>query len=308
MRRATSLAFFSVLATAQLVWAAQAVRRPAMGQAAREVMPPPGQPVPAPAPVLGASAFATAAASNPQCGIQRSILQQQQVRLDNVRAEVAGIESEMQNLRQRMQQLEARRGQLNSDVQSMQQQTNVASANVQRMCPGGESCADYEARTAQLRTESAPVEEQMNALRTQIGAAQTAVAQLDQQVQGLRRDYSQRACNNLQPGQTSQVDIDRCMQIFSEWNRAQMAVNQQSSALPMLRSRYDQLALQQGSVNRRAQDLRQQMTNTCRNNPRINDLNQFAEVQQRAAAMQQQLDTLTQAASRLAEVRITVGP
>jgi chromosome segregation ATPase len=303
MARVTTLTLPLLLATALPASAAQAPRRmPAMGRPA--VAPATAQPATPPAP-----AVVLQAAPSPQCVVQRQLMQQQQQRLETVLAEAAGVRTEIETLKQRLQLLEARQGQLAVDAQTMQQQSGTAVALFQQQCPGQETCADFATTTAQLRTESAPLDEQMNALRKQMTESQGSIARLDHQVSSLRHEYVQRTCNDLKPGQTSQADIDRCAQIFSDWNRTQMAINQENSNLPLLRSHYEQVAMQQANVTRRAQELRQRMTTACSSNTaQLNELTRFSEVQQRAAAMQQQLDALTQAASRLAQVRITVGP
>ena len=238
------------------------------------------------------------------CVVERSIMMNHQQQLDNARAEMAGVDSEMQTLRRRMDDLERRRQELSMQTQNYQQQYSAANAAYGQRCAASESCSDYETRVAQLAMESRPLQDQMSTMRNEINNEQNGMGNINGQTNSLRNEYAQRNCANMVPGQTSQEDIDRCSQIFSEWNRMQMAVNQSNSRLPTLRSRYEQLAMQQDSINRRAQDLRSNMNRMCNGNPHINDLNQYATVMRDASAMHDQLERLAADAARLAQVRI----
>ena len=83
-----------------------------------------------------------------------------------------------------------------------------------------------------------PLEAELNDLSRGIRESRVRIGQLRGDIRVLRDDYRRLRCDALVPGQTTQSTIDRCSDIFSDWNRTQQELDRYGRNLTSMRSRY----------------------------------------------------------------------
>jgi chromosome segregation ATPase len=291
------LTLFAAAALAQ----PKAIRRPG-------VPPPPPSHNPPPPPPGAMVPVAPAANMAMVCSQQRVILAQEQDRLDDARQQLAGIDAELAQLRRRMDDLNRQRPGVQSQVSYYDPRVRKFNDDYRRQCAKDESCTQYDTLATQLDQQGNAVQGQLNNVRTQMDTYRPQIQNLDSQIQPLRTEYMNLQCNNMIPGSTAQQTIDRCMWIFSEWNRLQAQLNSMNGNLPTLKSQYDQLLAQLRSIEARAKDYDVYMSRNCTTSAKYQSVQNYGRggVRQNAENMGGELDRMIQDVARLKGVQISV--
>jgi chromosome segregation ATPase len=296
MRRfALSTSIFTTLVIVSSVALAQPTRRPGT--------PPNPTPAPAPAP----TATAVPPARN-ICPGRRAVIANEQNRLDDQRAALAGVGAEIDALKRRLDELERQRLDLIKTVARSEVRYEDKLATYRGECEQSESCDQYEKMAGDLDTGNSPVQTALAQVKTDIQGSMKEVALLRTRIEPLRKEYDQLRCTNLVPGETAQTTIDRCSSIFSEWNRLQADLNQQNNRLPVMRSRYEQLTAQLRSTEARAKDYEEYLARNCKSSQKLTVVRGYRGVTDRARALERELDQLVQEVTNLRGIRITVSP
>lgn len=129
-------------------------------------------------------------------------------------------------------------------------------------------------------------------------------------IEPLQREYAEKKCDNLIPGETTQVTIDRCSAIFSDWNRLQADLNRQNSVSVSLRNRFEQLINELKAIEARANTYQTYMVKNCTAAPQtqaqVQVLNDYGNTRRNAENLGRELDNLINEVARLRGLRITV--
>ncbi|MBI5508618.1 MAG: hypothetical protein HY903_07685 [Deltaproteobacteria bacterium] len=284
----------------------------AQPRSTRRPMPPSNRPAPPPpAPGPGpAMAPAPAPQGNQAhvCNQKRSILAQEQDRLDDSRSQLSGIDAELAQLKRRMDDLNRQRPNVQNTVTYYDQRVKNANNDYRRDCAANESCQQYDTLATQLDQQGNTTQAQLQTVRTQIEGYRRDTTMLDQQIQPLRNEYSSLQCNNMVPGMTAQQTIDRCSWIFSEWNRLQSQLNNMNGNLPNLKSQYDQLLAQLRNIEARARDYDVYMSRNCTTSAQYQSVQNHGRgnVRQNAENLGAELDNVIREVARLKGVQISV--
>ena len=109
----------------------------------------------------------------------------------------------------------------------------------------------------------------MRAIQNEIRERVQESQRLNGETDKLEAAYAQLNCDNLVPGQTAQATIDRCGDLFSQWNQMQKDINAHQTAVGSMRNRYQALMGQLRGYNRELDQLLKFMRENCRHSPRL---------------------------------------
>ncbi|MEE8409573.1 MAG: hypothetical protein V3T05_08210 [Myxococcota bacterium] len=296
-----SITAFAVAAAAQ----PRALRRrrgpppktapPARGSSAKPAPPARGKP----APDMGKV-----------CRARRSILTQEEQRGDRFQANLVGIDVEIVQLRRQLDELNRKRRDTKKLVDTYNIRIAKADKAYKKDCAKNTNCDQYDTLADSLDGQSQNVETQLGGVRIDIDRTRRDIDVLRGRIDPLRREYHNLRCNNMVPGETAQSTIDRCSSIFSEWNRLQSDLNRHNRALPILKSRYEQLLAELRTIESRARGYEDYMTRNCQSSSKVVVMHNHSQgsVRKRAESLGRELDKLIEDVTKLRGVRITVAP
>ncbi len=240
------------------------------------------------------------------CRSREAALQNDQRRLDEWKARVAGISSEIRTLRDSIKRLDTERTSLQRSIGPTETRVAQQKKTFDEQCKANEDCSRYERMAQDLGRRTKPTEDAMDRMRQEISATRTDVANLRRTIEPLRNEYNQKKCNKLVPGETSQETIDRCTAIFSEWNRVQGDLNRQNDRLARLQSTYQSLYTQLKSAETRAKGYETYLAKNCAKSKELQTVRRYSGVRQRAEALHRELDQVVRDVTKLRGIRITV--
>lgn len=240
------------------------------------------------------------------CPSRRSIMDQERQRLDSYKAEQSSAEAEYATLQRRLDELNRRKNDLKSLVKAQEARLAMSEQQWKKECTSDENCERYEAVATDLDVRSASVERELDAVRGEIGAQSRAVSELRGRIEPLQREYNEKKCNNLVPGETEQSTIDRCSAIFSDWNRLQADLNRQNNRMVDLRTRYEQLMSELRSLEQRGTSVATYLTQKCTTSQKGQAVKNVETRRERGQTVGQELDKLIEDIKSLRGVTITV--
>lgn len=242
------------------------------------------------------------------CTARHNILANEQSRFEKYKSDVVGLDSELTQLQRRIGDLERQRAEARRDLATAERRVRSMRQVYARDCRANEDCNLYDAQASQLDQQTSDVETRLDRVRDEIRATRGEIAELERAIAPLQREYDEKRCNALVPGETEQVVIDRCMGLFTEWNRLQAELNRQNSRVPGLRSRFEQLFADLKSLEARASGYEGYLSKNCSSSPQIVKMRGFGDRRLRAKTVGDDLDQLVGAIKHLRGVRITVQP
>jgi len=113
---------------------------------------------------------------------------------------------------------------------------------------------------------------QDHVLRMQIRQRSADVTRLNAAVDRIETTYAQLGCDNLVPGQTANSTIDRCTNLFKEWNDLQTDTNTLKKSVAALQGRYQRVIRKMRAFSVDLARLTKQMRDACSHSSRIADL------------------------------------
>jgi predicted nucleic acid-binding Zn-ribbon protein len=240
------------------------------------------------------------------CRSRQAVLEQDKNRLEAMKATLAGVDAEIVALETRIAELKKQKSDYGKRLGRDEARIKATEAAYAKDCLANENCQQYEGMAGSLKLQADSVQKEIGAVQTQLSTGQTEVSQLSAAIEPLRTEYTTLACNNLVPGETAQVTIDRCAAIFSDWNRLQARLNQQNQQLNALKARYAQLLAELRNIEARAKGYEGYMAKNCATSPKVTELRGYGGVRERAEAMGKELDKLIEDVAKLRGIQITV--
>jgi len=241
------------------------------------------------------------------CKSRWAILNGERQRYERQSAELAGVDAEIAELQRRLADLSTRRRELQSQSQAYQRRLADTDALYKRECAAEESCDTYDSQVGDLERQTAPLQAELDRIGQDIGVAKRDVDVLSRQIEPLQREYGERRCNNLVPGETDQSTIDRCSAIFSDWNRYQGDLNRQLARLSELRARYQQSMSELRALETRAASYRTYMERNCARSAKTQVVRDYGRVQKNAERLGHELDQLVDTVTKLRGIRINIS-
>lgn len=285
-------------------------RKPGIGATVRGMVQQkkdPAQPATTPPPATTTPAPAPAAPDNSaMCSRKRSINDQEKRRLDSMKAELAGTDSEIVALRARIDELTRRRDNMRGSVRALENKVERDEKQLQKECTKDETCERYEHSSVELDARSAQIETELANVRNEIGQNAGQVTDLRRRIEPLQKEYSEKRCNNLVPGETEQSTIDRCAAIFSDWNRLQGDLNRLNNRTPDLKNRYEALLSELRNIESRGQAIDGYIASRCQGSKQVGAQKNVTRRREGAQSVGQELDRLIEDIRTLRGMQITV--
>lgn len=242
------------------------------------------------------------------CAARHNVLATEQSRYESYKSDVVGLESELTQLQRRVEDLRRQRDEARRNLAYAETRFKGMQSQYARDCTASEDCNLYDTQAAALDQQTSDIEARLEKVREEIGVNRGAIANLERSIAPLQREYDEKRCNALVPGETEQVVIDRCMGLFSEWNRLQAELNRQNGRVPDLRSRFEQLFAELKTLESRAAGYETYLAKNCTSSPQIVRMRSFGDRRVRARTVGDDLDQLVGDIKKLRGVKITVTP
>ena len=242
------------------------------------------------------------------CAARNNVLATERSRYESYKSDVVGIESELTQLGRRIDDLRRQRDEAKRNLAYSETRFKGMEQQYARDCTASEDCNLYDTQAATLDRQTTDIEAKLERVREEIRINRGAIADLERSIGPLQREYNDKRCNALVPGETEQVVIDRCTGIFSEWNRLQSDLNRQNARVPDLRSRFEQLFAELKTLESRATGYETYLAKNCTSSPQIVKMRGFGDRRVRARTVGDDLDQLVGDIKKLRGVKITVSP
>ncbi len=240
------------------------------------------------------------------CEARRNVMTNEERRLETLQAEAAGYAAEIAALTKRLDDLKKQSDDAKRTLAGSEKRVSRAKDIYKRDCSKDESCGIYETQATGLDQRSEQVQRDLDSVRGDIGGSRKNIQGLESKIAPLQKEYADKKCNNLVPGETEQSTIDRCTAIFSEWNRLQADLNRENSRVPELRSKYEALFAELKALEKRAADYGDYLGKNCSSSPQTAKMKNVVGVRERAQTLSTELDSLVADIAKLRGVKITV--
>jgi len=231
--------------------------------------------------------------------------------IEKMEQDVRRIESDMVNIDTQMRELQRRQADLRRDKSakarqksSLLQRIKSEQARRARMCRPLQQCESYERKVENLRSRMGPANEKLRRIRDEMHKKGSDIEKLSREVNRIENSYSQLACDNLVPGQTSQTTIDRCSDLFSSWNKLQADINTLRNWLRSLRNRYQQVMRQMRAYQTELASLQRKMRQACAHSDRLAELEQIEKEQHGYRSMRDEFDSMENKFNRFKKLQI----
>ena len=239
------------------------------------------------------------------CRSRKAVIQNEERRLEEQRATLAGVVSEIGELEARLRELQRKRSLLNDQIKRSNESVALKKKVYKGDCAQQENCSQYEGWVAELEKRAQPVEESLGRIQKEIATSRSEVSTLRRKIEPAKTEYQRHKCQNLVAGQTSQATIDRCSALFSDWNRLQGDLNRHNNRLTTLKRQYSQLETQLKNTESKASVYEKYLSANCKRSKKIKTVRRYSTVRDRAARLAAELDKLTAEVTTLRKLQIT---
>ena len=227
------------------------------------------------------------------CMERRDILEQARDRLDYESNNLQGVDAEIAELERRLTYLKKEKRRAEARTRNQQNRVKRLSAVYDKECKGGDSCARTEKRVASLERAAQPLEAELTDLGRGIREGRVRIGQLRGDIRILRDDYKRLRCGSLVPGQTTQATIDRCSEIFSDWNRTQQELDRYSRNLTSMRTRYRNIKSRLDSLTASLNSAEAYLARNCKESSARETIRTRKTTLQRAEALFRELEAMS---------------
>ena len=227
------------------------------------------------------------------CMERRDILEQARDRLDYESNSLRGVKSEITELERRLAYLKKEKRRAERRVGNQEARVKRLSTVYDKECKGGDSCERTEKRVRTLERAAQPLEAELNDLGRGIRESRVRIGQLRGDIRVLRDDYKRLRCGALVPGQTTQTTIDRCSEIFSDWNRTQQELDRYSRNLSSMRTRYGNIKSRLDSLTGSLNSAEAYLARNCKKSPARQTIRSRKTTLQQAEALFRELEAMS---------------
>jgi chromosome segregation ATPase len=186
--------------------------------------------------------------------------------------EIANVNDQIRDLMQQMAELRRKRTSKQGQKTALSRKIRAEEASYKRMCSALSQCEAYERKIDRLKARMAPMGERLRRIREEIRQRSADVTRLNAAVDRIETTYGQLGCDNLVPGQTADSTIDRCNNLFKEWNGLQTDINGLKKSVAALHGRYQRVIRKMRAFSVDLARLTKKMRDTCSHSARIADL------------------------------------
>ncbi len=237
--------------------------------------------------------------------------QEKKADIEQMKQQAQGMDVGINDLTAQINELEQKRRELNRDKLAqlrakgkLEKRIKLDSSMMKRMCVGLAQCDAFERRIEKLKERMAPLVQRLHKIRAEIQTRQSETNNLYQKTQRIETSYQQLNCDNLVPGQTAQSTIDRCTELFSQWNETLKEINTLQASVSSLRSRYQRVMRKMRIISTDLARLLKKMRKSCQHSQRLVDLENMDKEQKDYQGMKKTLEVMTGKFQALRKLKI----
>ncbi|MCK5688787.1 hypothetical protein KAI87_05920 [Myxococcota bacterium] len=243
-----------------------------------------------------------------RCITKSAMLRKDREKVENYTAEMTEVENIIAQLQKEVDEYRMRRAELKRDIKGAERQLRGSQGAYDKECKANEDCKHYETESDTLDHRGQRLKDRLARVRDDIRGGRDDMSGLRRKISPLQNEYAQKSCNNLVPGETSQQTIDRCSQIFSEWNRLQADLNRQNRNFSDLKARYSRILAELQQLENRGGELEKYLSRNCKNSRSLEVIRGYGAVRRNAETLGAELDSLIKDVTSLRGVKITITP
>jgi chromosome segregation ATPase len=222
--------------------------------------------------LFGVSVTVSAQGLYQRCENRKTEIQTMKDQVKLIDNEIANVNDQIRDLMQQMADLKRKRLSKQGHKTALTRKIRAEEASYKRMCSALSQCEAYERKIDRLKARMAPMAERLRRIRDEIRQRSADVGRHNAAVDRIETTYAQLGCDNLVPGQTADSTIDRCTNLFKEWNDLQTDINNLKKSVAALHGRYQRVIRKMRAFSVDLARLTKQMRNICSHSARIADL------------------------------------
>ena len=233
--------------------------------------------------------------------VEIQTMKDQAKQIDN---EIANVNDQIRDLMQQMADLKRKRTSKQGHKTALQRKIRAEEASFKRMCSALSHCEAYERKIDRLKTRMAPMGERLRRIREEIRQRSTELTRHNATVDRIENSYAQLGCDNLVPGQTANSTIDRCTNLFKEWNDLLTDINSLKKSVAALQGRYQRVIRKMRAFSVDLARLTKQMRDVCSHSARIADLDALEKERNDYRAMKDELNDISSKVKKVRKLKI----
>jgi chromosome segregation ATPase len=254
--------------------------------------------------VFGISATVSAQGLYNRCENRKAEIQTMKDQVKQIDNEIANVNDQIRDLQQQMGDLKRRRLSKQGQMKALERKIRAEEAGYKRMCSALSQCEAYERKIDRLKSRMAPMGEKLRRIREEIRQRGAELGRHNAAVDRIENSYAQLACDNLVPGQTADSTIDRCTNLFKEWNDLQTAINDLKKSVAALQGRYQRVIRKMRAFSTDLHRLTKHMRDVCSHSGRMADLEALEREQNDYRAMKDELNDMSSKVKRFRKLKI----
>lgn len=254
--------------------------------------------------VFGISATVSAQGLFQRCENRKAEIQTMKDQVRQIDNEIANVNDQIRDLNQQIADLRRKRLSKQGHKTALARKIKAEESSFKRMCSSLSQCEAYERKIDRLKARMAPMGEKLRKIREEIRQRSAEVARHYAAVDRIENSYSQLGCDNLVPGQTADSTIDRCTNLFKEWNELQTAINLFKKAVTTLQGRYQRIIRKMRAFSVDLARLTRKMRDVCSHSTRIADLDALEKEHDDYRNMKNEINDISSKAKKFRKLKI----
>lgn len=232
-----------------------------------------------------------------QCQQKKQDIEQMEAQARQMGSEIAGIDTQIRDLqRQRANKVRER--------QQLQRRIRLDKTMMERSCRGLRECDRLGRRLENIKRRLQPLARRLDAIRQELDKRRAESNNLNREVERITTSYRQLNCDGLVAGQTAQSTIDRCSQLFSDWNNAQKRINLLDMAIRQMRVRYTKVMRRMRSLRAEIANLLSRLRTRCSHSSFIGELERLDQQQRNWQGWDAQMQDLSNHLRRARKLKV----
>ena len=254
--------------------------------------------------VFGLSAMVSAQGLYQRCENRKAEIQTMKDQVKQIDNEIANVNDQIRDLQQQMADLKRKRLSKQGHKTALQRKIKAEEASFKRMCSALSQCEAYERKIDRLKARMAPMGERLRTIRQEIRERNTEVNRLNGAVDRIENSYAQLGCDNLVPGQAADSTIDRCTNLFKEWNELQAAINGLKKSVAALQGRYQRVIRKMRAFSVDLARLTKKMRDACSHSARMADLEALEKEHDDYRSMKNEINDISSRVKKFRKLKI----
>jgi len=254
--------------------------------------------------VFGVSAMVSAQGLYQRCENRKAEIQTMRDQVKQIDNEIANVNDQIRDLQQQMADMKSRQRSKHGERAALERKIRAEEASYKRMCSALSQCEAYERKIDRLKARMAPMGERLRKIREEIRQRSEELGRHNAAVDRIENSYAQLACDNLVPGQTADSTIDRCTNLFKEWNDLQAAINGLKKSVATLQGRYQHVIRKMRAFSTDLHRLTKQMRDACSHSARMADLEALEKEQEDYRHMKDELNDISSRVKKFRKLKI----